>query len=312
VLQTAQGAMNQITSILQKMSTLALQAANGGATDSTAQAADDAEFQALSSQIDQIANTTSFGNHNLLDGSYTNQTFQIGSNNSATNQVSVSIASLTSANLLTNTTTTDTLTGSSWVESAGAVTLGADGVTGTVNYTPTGGSLISHGFRLAHGETLADIQTEADTSFGAGQVTASFSPGGALVFTSSTGALAEIGDNGLMGSPTLVTADSYTPANPVLTSTSGAQAAITAVQAALSAVSTKAGGLGALQNEMTSVVANLTVGQQNLQAADSQITDTNMASEMTNFTSDQVLEQAGVAMLSQAQQSSQYVLKLLQ
>jgi flagellin len=105
VLQTAQGAMNQITSILQKMSTLSLQAANGGATDSTAQAADDAEFQALSSQIDQIANTTSFGNHNLLDGSYTGQTFQIGSNNSSTNQVSVSIASLASANLLGQTVT---------------------------------------------------------------------------------------------------------------------------------------------------------------------------------------------------------------
>jgi flagellin-like hook-associated protein FlgL len=101
-------------------------------------------------------------------------------------------------------------------------------------------------------------------------------------------------------------------ANALLTSTTGAQAAITAVQSALKTVSTAAGQLGAFQNEMTSVVSNLTAGQQNLQAANSQIVDTNMASEMTNFTSDQVLEQAGVAMLSQAQQSSQYVLKLLQ
>jgi flagellin len=313
VLQTAQGAMNQITSILQKMSTLALQAANGGATDSTAQAADDAEFQALSSQIDQIANTTSFGNHNLLDGTYTSQTFQIGSNNSATNQVSVSIASLAATNLLTATTTTDSLIGTDSVMTAGAVDPLSDGVTGGVIYTPTGGgAAITHGFRLAGGETLAQIQAEADSAFGAGIVTVSINPDDALTFSSTTGSLASGVDNGLLGSSTTSSTSVTGPANPSLTATSGAQAAITAVQAALSAVSSKAGQLGALQNEMTSVVANLTVGQQNLQAADSQITDTNMASEMTSFTSDQVLEQAGVAMLSQAQQSSQYVLKLLQ
>jgi flagellin len=311
VLQTAQGAMNQITSILQKMSTLALQAANGGATDSTAQAADDAEFQALSSQIDQIANTTSFGNQTLLDGSYTNETFQIGSNNSSTNQVSVSIGSLKSAALLSPSTTTKTLTGSAAVSASGAVLVANNGNTAVLSFTPTGGSATAATLTLHTGDTAATIQSALDTAFGAGNVTASFTSGGDLKLSSTSGAVTETADTGALGTP-VAASNTVAGTAPSLTGTSVAQAAITSVQAALTTVSTAAGKLGALQNEMTSVVSNLTVGQQNLQAANSQIVDTNMASEMTNFTSDQVLEQAGVAMLSQAQQSSQYVLKLLQ
>jgi flagellin len=304
VLQTAQGAMNQITSILQKMSTLALQAANGGATDSTAQAADDAEFQALSSQIDQIANTTSFGNHNLLDGTYTSQTFQIGSNNSATNQVSVSIASLASANLLGQTVTgANNVFQAGGKASAGALVL---------SYTPTGGTAKTVTVTTTTADTFATFQTKlasALTTAGlaTNTITATETATGAVTLGVNGGAVSTTSDASGLGFTGLSSA-----AGQTLTTTAGAQTAITAVQSALTAVSSKAGQLGALQNEMTSVVANLTVGQQNLQAADSQITDTNMASEMTSFTSDQVLEQAGVAMLSQAQQSSQYVLKLLQ
>jgi flagellin len=305
VLQTAQGAMNQITSILQKMSTLSLQAANGGATDSTAQAADDAEFQALSSQIDQIANTTSFGNHNLLDGSYTGQTFQIGSNNSSTNQVTVSIASLASANLLGQTVTG---TGNKF-QAGGTATTG----TLVLSYTPTGGAAKTVTVNATTGDSFSTLQASLATALttaglSTSTITASETATGNLVLGVNGGAVTVTSDSAAVG---LTAAQASTPGQS-LTTTALAQTAITAVQAALTAVSTKAGQLGALQNEMTSVVSNLTVGQQNLQAANSQIVDTNMASEMTNFTSHQVLEQAGVAMLSQAQQSSQYILKLLQ
>ncbi|MGH9083219.1 MAG: flagellin, partial [Acidimicrobiales bacterium] len=69
--------------------------------------------------------------------------------------------------------------------------------------------------------------------------------------------------------------------------------------------------VGAIQNELQAIVANLTVGQQNLQAADSQLTDVNMAQEMTTFSTNQILMQTGISMLAQAQQAPSLVLKLI-
>ncbi|HET9732169.1 MAG TPA: flagellin [Acidimicrobiales bacterium] len=201
VMQVAMGALNQSSSILQTMEQLATQSANGGAADTTAQAADQQEFSALQSELDQIANTTQFGNTKLLDGSY-NGTFQVGAYNQSFDQISVSIGSASSSAL---------------------------GV----------GTGVSIG------------------------------------------------------------------------STAAAQSAISSVQTALATLNTLQAKLGATQNEITGIVANLTVGQQNLTAASSSITDTNMAQEMTNFTSKQILMQTGESMLAQANAAPQLVLKLL-
>ncbi|MGH9101880.1 MAG: flagellin [Acidimicrobiales bacterium] len=202
VLQTASGAMNQITSILQRMNELATQAANGGATFNSAQTADNTEFQDLAKQITQIADSTQFGNTQLLDGTYTG-TFQLGAYNSTNDQVAVSISKLDATTL---------------------------GVTGTVG----------------------------------------------------------------------------------VDSTASAQAAMSIVQNAIAYVATVEGTVGASQNQIQALVANITVGQQNLQAANSQIVDVNMAQEMTSYSADQILMQAGTAMLAQAQQNPGLVLKLLQ
>ena len=90
-----------------------------------------------------------------------------------------------------------------------------------------------------------------------------------------------------------------------------AQAAISAIASALASVNAIEGSLGAYQNEFQAIIANLTVGQQNMTASYSRIVDVNMAQEMTQFTTDQILMQSGVAMLSQAQQEPSLVLKLL-
>jgi flagellin len=71
VVQTAEGALTETTSILQRMRDLAVQAQNTGATDTTAQAAAQSEVNQLVSELDRIASTTKFGSKNLLDGSYT-------------------------------------------------------------------------------------------------------------------------------------------------------------------------------------------------------------------------------------------------
>jgi flagellin len=94
-------------------------------------------------------------------------------------------------------------------------------------------------------------------------------------------------------------------------SASAASDAIKTLDAAISDVSTFRGTLGATENRLTHVVANLNVTQENLSASESRIADTDMASEMTNFSKQQILMQAGTSMLAQANSAPQAVLSLL-
>jgi flagellin len=203
LIQTASGALNQITSILQTMNQLALSSANGATNDTGSLNANEQEFMALQNQIDQIANTTSYGTKALLDGTFSNQSLQVGAFDNSNQQLTLTV---------------------------GAATTGALGV--------------------------------ATTSVG-------------------------------------------------VASQASAQAAVSAVQAAISSVASIEANVGATQNQLAVVVANLTVGQQNLQAAYSGLVDVNFAQETTTFTTDQILMQSGVSMLSQAQQTPSLVLKLL-
>jgi flagellin len=97
-----------------------------------------------------------------------------------------------------------------------------------------------------------------------------------------------------------------------LSTQSGAEASISALDTAIQTVSTARAGLGALQNRFQHTINNLSVTQENLQASNSSITDTDMAAEMSNYTRTQILSQAGTSMLKQANQAAQSVLALLQ
>ncbi|HWC36544.1 MAG TPA: flagellin [Mycobacteriales bacterium] len=95
------------------------------------------------------------------------------------------------------------------------------------------------------------------------------------------------------------------------TAAGAASAAISTIDAAISTVNTFRGTLGATQNRLQDVVSNLSVTAQNLTASESRISDTDMAEEMTNYTKNQILVQAGTAMLAQANSSASSVLTLL-
>jgi flagellin len=212
VVQTAEGALNESQAILQRMRDLAVQAANGGSQDATAQAAADTEFQQLNAELDRIATTTSFNGNALLSGSFSGA-FQV---DSSTATGSVITVDLTAAGVLSGLTIT---------------------------------GLNSTGL--------------------------------------ATGAAS-------------------------LTSTAGATAAIDTLDTALQDVSTVRAKLGAFQNRFEHTINNLNVAVENLSASESRIRDVDMASEMVNFTKSQILSQAGTAMLAQANQAPQSVLKLLQ
>jgi flagellin len=98
VAQTAEGALNEVTSILQRMRDLAVQKANDGSNSPEANSAIDAEYSALSAEIGRIGATTTFNGNTLLDGSFTGKKFQVGSGASADEQVALSLDS-TGANL---------------------------------------------------------------------------------------------------------------------------------------------------------------------------------------------------------------------
>ncbi|WP_047810036.1 flagellin [Desulfosporosinus acididurans] len=97
-----------------------------------------------------------------------------------------------------------------------------------------------------------------------------------------------------------------------VTTRGGASVSIGAISAAIDSVSSARAKLGALENRLNFTMNNLTTAAQNLSSAQSQITNVDMASEMSSFTQNQVLAQAGTAMLAQANQTPQMILKLLQ
>ena len=189
VAQTAEGALNEVTAILQRMRDLSVQRANTGANSSTAEAAIDSEYTALAEEITRIQGSTKFNGTTLLDGSYTDKVFQVGAN--AGEVVTLSIAALDVSGL---------------------------------------------------GSSATDIA---------------------------------------------------------------------AVDTALEATGAARGFLGAFQNRLEHTIANIGVAVENLSASESRIRDTDMAQEMTNHSRNQILSQAGTAMLAQANQSSQGVLSLL-
>jgi flagellin len=107
------------------------------------------------------------------------------------------------------------------------------------------------------------------------------------------------------------TSGSNVGAIDLTSSAAAASNAIKTLDAAISDVSTFRGTLGATENRLTHVVANLSVTKENLSASESRIADTDMASEMTNFSKQQILMQAGTSMLAQANSAPQAVLSLL-
>ncbi len=96
-----------------------------------------------------------------------------------------------------------------------------------------------------------------------------------------------------------------------MTTAAAARTTIEAIDASIAAVSTTRGALGAVQNRFESTIRNLQVTTENLSASESRIRDTDMAAEMVDFTKNQILSQAGTAMLAQANTIPQGVLQLL-
>jgi flagellin len=284
LIQTAEGALNETHSILQRMRQLSVQSANDTNSD-TDRAQIQKEVTALGDELDRLSTSTQFNTKNLLNGSF-NATFQIGANDGADQKIGVSILATDRAGLNLDTTLASTA-GNGVV----ATTFSVPGGTPTGNFSITAGGDVNDSAGLKVGTYAANVVSFTDVA-----------NLGTVTFASSalTGGVA----SGAAGS------FSITKGVSVLTK-SGAEASITAINSAIDTVSGVRADLGAVQNRLQHTVNSLAVSAENMSAAESRIRDTDMAKEMTAFTRSQILQQAGVSMLAQANSAPQSVLKLL-
>lgn len=200
----------------------------------------------------------------------------------------------------------------------------ADAATGLLVLTSDSGVDITVGDEIGDGTTggglataVRDAPTGASQAINAGEVVG---VRGKVTLASTNGGAVRIdGDGTSSGGTGLVKFGLVAQNNDDVvigggldvSSASGATAAIKAIDQAISTVSTKRAAMGAIQNRFTSVISTLQVSSENMTASRSRIQDTDFATETAELSRTQILQQAGTAMLAQANQSSQGVMALL-
>lgn len=324
LIQTAEGALNESHSILQRMNELAVQGAND-TNQSIDRDAINQELDALTEELNRISETTQFNKQNLLDGNFKDKNLQVGAN--AKQKIAISIDCMNADALGLgketvkqggNTPTKVVYNGMSF-EYKTSMTVGSNKtsaidafqksiskkVGGASNfiaqYDDTTGS-IYYKATIDGKEKRFASATTAQKSYLADQkaIVEKAINDDFQKYVKTSKASATAGGNGEIRNKARV--DDYEAANNT----------ITYVQNAINTVSTQRSALGALQNRLEHTVANLDNVSENTQSAESRIRDTDMASEMVQYSKNNILAQAGQSMLAQANQSTQGVLSLLQ
>ncbi|MBN1141288.1 MAG: flagellin [Deltaproteobacteria bacterium] len=399
--QTAEGALQESTNLLQRIRELAVQSANDTNSDSDRSSLQ-AEVSQLISEMDRIASTTQFNGKNVLDGTMTDATFQVGANAGTSQTISFGIESARTADLgeVADATYTGTAASSDYVAassdyvaaSSDYVAASSDYVAASSDYVAASSDYTAAVAASATGTTNSDLEITAvtegtdgnslsvavvvdtdnggssvavDTDTGvitvtvndsdnattedvaalinadtdaaalvtatgtsdtaAGDETIALADGAEQVGTAQVGT-AQVG-TAQVGTAQVGTAEVGTPASSDYALTSpatvmvadisiatrtGADSAIASVDLALEQIDEIRGGLGAVQNRFESTIANLQNVAENLSAARSRILDADVAEETSNMTKQNILQQAGVAILAQANQAPQLALSLLQ
>ncbi len=300
LVQTAEGAMVEVHNMLERMRELAVQASSDSVTD-TDRGYLNSEYSQLSSEIDRIADATKYNGTALINGSYSGNAVSyaaaettagategvqaIALNGAASGVFTITDASGTSIQM-TNGTITQSVT---------ITTDPAEGETQTVNFSELG-------ITLTINEAYDDqdlngkIITVDSGSGGSFQVGADNDANNRITF--SIGNLKATGSTlGLSGSG--------------VSTRSTAQSALDSLDTAIGAVNSQRATLGSVQNRLGYTIASANNTAENLQASESNIRDADFALEVSLFTRNQILVQAGTSMLAQANSTSQNVLSLL-
>ena len=315
--QTAEGALGKVGDMLQRMRELAVQ--SGNATNSTSdREALQAELKQLRDEIDRVAKTTSFNDSKLLDGSFTGGVFQVGAN--AGDNITVGALANTKADQLGKVNfgkasiSSVSLTGGMMTSANVTVDItGADGATAQVVITKADSALSDE---EALGKVLEAINSKtADTGVtafledekiylrGTIKEDGTYTAIAVALSGGSSANLGSVGDTSNVQTVGMNDIDIGTQ--------KGAWDALQHIDSAIDKVNSARGELGAIQTRFEKTVENIDIQNENLSAARGRIVDADFAQETANLSRTQILQQAGTAMVAQANQLPQQVLSLL-
>ena len=321
--QTAEGALQQSTSILQRMRDLALQSANGSNSTDERKALND-EVTELKKELDRISNTTTFGGRKLLDGTFGTTTFQVGS--AANETISVKIDEMSTSSLeatFSSGSIDDADVASGPANASGAIAVEVkmvDGTARTFSATFASGATAAEQVQalatvindanigvgaFVNDDGDIDLVTSLTSGTAAGNIESLKFASGASVSAAETAAAA--------GTDATVSAvsDENTVKDIDLTDVKGSQEAVIIIDQAIQSIDAQRASLGAVQNRFENTISNLQNIGENVSAARGRIQDTDFAAETANLTKNQILQQAGTSILAQANQLPQAVLSLL-
>ena len=325
--QTAEGALGKVGDMLQRMRELAVQSSN--ATNS----ADDrkalqAEVNQLRDEIDRVAKNTSFNGQKLLDGKFSASTFQVGANSGET----ITVAALTNSSadglgkVIYGSDLVTTGTGGSVTEltkiTAGDLAITVDGTTysmAEIGVARTGeermGQIVEAvNRRTADTGVTAFMKASAtggtyDIEFRSSKTSAD----GSAVAVAATGFTAI--NSGFAAADLAITAGSATSKAGISTisieTAEDAWLAIKSIDDSLNQVNGARATLGAVQSRFENAASNIAIQSENIASARGRIVDADFAMETANLSKSQILQQAGTAMVAQANQLPQQVLSLL-
>ncbi|MGR5146731.1 flagellin [Photobacterium alginatilyticum] len=306
--QTAEGSMQETTSILQRMRDLSLQSSNGSNSQED-RASIQEEVTALNDELNRIAETTSFGGTKLLNGQFGSRSFQVGADSGEAVQMNFN-----------NIRSDETKMGGSMLTStnkaAADATLNADTAI-ELSVTDANGTATAVNVGLVKGDDIEEIATRINGQND--KINASVSEEGELQLFSSegtvgvtTGGIAMTDSAGTAVDATIAgTAANTTVSEIDVTSVGGAQKAVAVLDGAMKYVDSERAQLGASQNRLNHTINNLNNVNENVSASNSRIRDTDFAKETTNMTKNQILSQASTSILAQAKQAPQAALSLL-
>ncbi|MGX9417173.1 flagellin [Vibrio sp. RC27] len=306
VAQTAEGAMNESTSVLQRMRDLALQSANG--TNSIAErTAINEEVSALQDELNRIAETTSFGGRKLLNGTFGEASFQIGASSGEAIIMGLTSIRADDFRMGGQTFTAEQAKDHTWGVPPEASDL-------KLSYTNSDGEEVTVDIMAKAGDDIEELATYINGQNEA--VTASVDEEGKLQLFMAhpvkDGELAISGglasELGLTGGPGM----NMTVQDIDVTTVGGSQNAVAALDSALQYVDSQRSDLGAKQNRLSHSINNLSNIQENVESSKSRIKDTDFAKETTQMTKAQILQQAGTSILAQAKQLPNSAISLLQ
>ena len=295
--QTITGSLSQISNNLQRMRELAVQAANGSNSASDT-ALLNQEFNQLQIEVSRIQSSTNFNNVNVFQANAI--VFQVGANTTAGDRVNMQGTALTSTMSIGTQTITDRGTSSAGTD-IGALLATASGLS-SASVTSLQNAAIDaiNSSQKISFAVKSDLLTQVNTSAAVGGQTL------AGLYTALT-----TGTTNIIGVATGVQAAAVATAATQASGSTLALAAINSIDSALTEVNTASAVQGALQNRFTAVISNLTSFSQSQTAAKSRIVDADFAAETAKLSKNQILQQAGTAMLAQANQLPSGILSLL-